>query len=219
VYNSTLGTQQKKLDKLKQESAYTEQKLEERDRTGKERVTIRCNAIIKILTLMQMRMLSETKLAINNIFDRIMSRNRPIAPNTFITFPPMAVMQKVLATMPLGAAPAADGGNINPVNASSNGGIIRQIQSTQPHAAPPTSNHLNQNDNNNQKSEDSEERINSASENIAAAVNSVFGGAAHYAASTKDTDNSIKTLTEKLHSIEEHIIDLQCIFLIFYILD
>ncbi|KAJ3101996.1 hypothetical protein HDU97_000909 [Phlyctochytrium planicorne] len=37
VYNSKLGTQQKRLDKLKLESAYTEQKLEERDNTGKER--------------------------------------------------------------------------------------------------------------------------------------------------------------------------------------
>lgn len=38
VYNSTLGTQQKKLDKIKQQCANLEQKQEERDRTGKERV-------------------------------------------------------------------------------------------------------------------------------------------------------------------------------------
>ncbi|KND05092.1 uncharacterized protein SPPG_00766 [Spizellomyces punctatus DAOM BR117] len=55
VYNSTLGTLQKRLDRLKQECAYLEQRLEERDNTGKER----------------MRMLSETKLAINNIYDRV----------------------------------------------------------------------------------------------------------------------------------------------------
>ncbi|KAI8615429.1 hypothetical protein BC830DRAFT_298727 [Chytriomyces sp. MP71] len=59
VYNSKLGTQQKYLDKLKQESAYTEQRIEERDKTGKERS----------------RMIGETKLAINNIFDRIVSYN------------------------------------------------------------------------------------------------------------------------------------------------
>ncbi|KAJ3017343.1 hypothetical protein HKX48_003589 [Thoreauomyces humboldtii] len=58
VHNSTLGTQQKRLDRLKQECAYLEQRLEERDNTGKER----------------MRMLSESKLAINNIFDRISLR-------------------------------------------------------------------------------------------------------------------------------------------------
>jgi hypothetical protein len=38
VYNSQLGTDQKKLDKLKQESAYLEQKLEERDFAGQQRV-------------------------------------------------------------------------------------------------------------------------------------------------------------------------------------
>ncbi|KAJ3010705.1 UNVERIFIED_CONTAM: hypothetical protein HDU68_002013 [Siphonaria sp. JEL0065] len=62
VYNSQLGTQQKYLDKLKQESAYKEQRIEERDKTGKERS----------------RMIGETKLAINNIYDRIVSyNNRP----------------------------------------------------------------------------------------------------------------------------------------------
>ncbi|KAI8809112.1 hypothetical protein BJ742DRAFT_250655 [Cladochytrium replicatum] len=55
VYNSTLGIQQKKLDKLKQDTAYMEQRLEERDNSGKER----------------MRILGETKLAINNIYDRL----------------------------------------------------------------------------------------------------------------------------------------------------
>jgi peptidoglycan hydrolase CwlO-like protein len=38
VYNSKLGAKQKSLDKLKQESAYIEESLEERDNTGKERV-------------------------------------------------------------------------------------------------------------------------------------------------------------------------------------
>ncbi|KAJ3223482.1 hypothetical protein HK099_001065 [Clydaea vesicula] len=38
VYNSTLGFQQKKLDKMKQNCANLEQKQEEKDRTGKERV-------------------------------------------------------------------------------------------------------------------------------------------------------------------------------------
>ncbi|ORY46545.1 hypothetical protein BCR33DRAFT_736708 [Rhizoclosmatium globosum] len=59
VYNSKLGTQQKYLDKLKQELAYMEQRMEERDKTGKERS----------------RMIGETKLAINNIFDRLVSYN------------------------------------------------------------------------------------------------------------------------------------------------
>ncbi|KAJ3056004.1 hypothetical protein HK097_008493 [Rhizophlyctis rosea] len=63
VYNSTLGTQQKKLDQLKQECAYLEQRLEERDNTGKERASL--NHLDKL------RILSETKLAINNIFDRV----------------------------------------------------------------------------------------------------------------------------------------------------
>ncbi|KAI9331078.1 hypothetical protein BDR26DRAFT_938572 [Obelidium mucronatum] len=65
VYNSQLGTQQKYLDKLKQESAYKEQRIEERDKTGKERS----------------RMIGETKLAINNIYDRIVSYNnfRPVS--------------------------------------------------------------------------------------------------------------------------------------------
>ncbi|KAH9268172.1 hypothetical protein BASA84_000367 [Batrachochytrium salamandrivorans] len=55
VYNSKLGTQQKYLDKLRQDCAYLEQRLEERDSTSKER----------------MRILSEIKLAIDNLYDRI----------------------------------------------------------------------------------------------------------------------------------------------------
>lgn len=39
VYNSKLASKQKILDKLKQQSAYLEEGLEERDNTGKERVT------------------------------------------------------------------------------------------------------------------------------------------------------------------------------------
>ncbi|KAJ3085909.1 Cilia- and flagella-associated protein 73 [Quaeritorhiza haematococci] len=68
VYNSTLGTQQKKLDKLKQQCAYLESKLEQRDRTGKER----------------MRVLSEAKLAIDNLYDRVTNRGRTghFAPNS-----------------------------------------------------------------------------------------------------------------------------------------
>lgn len=38
VYNSSLGTSQKQLEKLKQDAAYLEQRLKERDNTGKERV-------------------------------------------------------------------------------------------------------------------------------------------------------------------------------------
>jgi hypothetical protein len=38
VYNSKLGTKQKQLDKLKKDTAYIEEGLEERDNTGKERV-------------------------------------------------------------------------------------------------------------------------------------------------------------------------------------
>ncbi|KAJ3269894.1 Coiled-coil domain-containing protein 42 [Terramyces sp. JEL0728] len=60
VYNSKLGTRQKTLDKLKQESAYLEEGLEERDNTGKERL----------------RMLSETKLAIDDLYERIKDQNK-----------------------------------------------------------------------------------------------------------------------------------------------
>nr|KAJ3423112.1 hypothetical protein HK105_003137 [Polyrhizophydium stewartii] len=60
VFNSKLGTQQKHLDKLKLDCAYLEQRLEERDNTSKER----------------MRILSETKLAIDDLFDRISVRTR-----------------------------------------------------------------------------------------------------------------------------------------------
>jgi hypothetical protein len=38
VYNSSLGTLQKQLEKLKQDAAYLEQRLKERDNTGRERV-------------------------------------------------------------------------------------------------------------------------------------------------------------------------------------
>jgi hypothetical protein len=38
VYNSKLGTKQKHLDKLKKDTAYIEEGLEERDNTGKEQV-------------------------------------------------------------------------------------------------------------------------------------------------------------------------------------
>ncbi|KAJ3326349.1 Coiled-coil domain-containing protein 42 [Boothiomyces sp. JEL0866] len=60
VYNSKLGMRQKTLDKLKQESAYLEEGLEERDNTGKERL----------------RMLSETKLAIDDLYERIKDQNK-----------------------------------------------------------------------------------------------------------------------------------------------
>ncbi|KAI8899896.1 hypothetical protein BC833DRAFT_584009 [Globomyces pollinis-pini] len=60
VFNSKLGTRQKTLDKLKQESAYLEEGLEHRDNTGKER----------------MRMLSETKLAIDDLYERIKDQNK-----------------------------------------------------------------------------------------------------------------------------------------------
>ncbi|KAJ2998536.1 hypothetical protein HDV02_004440 [Globomyces sp. JEL0801] len=50
----------KTLDKLKQESAYLEEGLEHRDNTGKER----------------MRMLSETKLAIDDLYERIKDQNK-----------------------------------------------------------------------------------------------------------------------------------------------
>ncbi|KAJ1553314.1 hypothetical protein HK096_008338 [Nowakowskiella sp. JEL0078] len=95
VYNSTLGTQKKKYDKLKQECAYLEQKIEERDNTGKER----------------MRILGETKMAINNLHDRlglhtrmhlsaiIASANAPLpAPvsNNMMTFPGIQTTQEHL---------------------------------------------------------------------------------------------------------------------------
>ncbi|KAI8909721.1 hypothetical protein EDD86DRAFT_247071 [Gorgonomyces haynaldii] len=51
VYNSKLGTQQKHLDKLKQDCAYYQQRIEERDNT-------------------LMRLLSATKLAIDDLYDR-----------------------------------------------------------------------------------------------------------------------------------------------------
>ncbi len=41
VYNSKLGSKQKILDKLKKETAYLEEGIEERDNTGKERVKIK----------------------------------------------------------------------------------------------------------------------------------------------------------------------------------
>ena len=59
VYNSKLGTMQKHYDKIKQDTAYLEQRLQERDNTMKER----------------MRMLSESKLAIDDLFDRITNRS------------------------------------------------------------------------------------------------------------------------------------------------
>ncbi|KAJ8331211.1 hypothetical protein O5D80_000773 [Batrachochytrium dendrobatidis] len=62
VYNSKLGTQQKYLDKIKQNSAYLEQRIEERDNSSKER----------------MRIISETKLAIDDLYDRIAVRSRVV---------------------------------------------------------------------------------------------------------------------------------------------
>lgn len=90
VYNSTMGTQQKKFDKLKQECAYLEQKQEEHDRTGRERVKKKrsemesaerreigkicfCFFLYNFFFVFssQMRILGESKLAINNLFDRV----------------------------------------------------------------------------------------------------------------------------------------------------
>ncbi|TPX31276.1 hypothetical protein SeMB42_g07785 [Synchytrium endobioticum] len=87
--NSMLGTKQKKLDGVRQQCALLEQRLEERDRTGKER----------------MRILGEAKLAINNLYDRVsisrhgpmlplssvqLSTNAPAISNSPTTIPPVA---------------------------------------------------------------------------------------------------------------------------------
>ncbi|KAI9009606.1 hypothetical protein BC832DRAFT_551910 [Gaertneriomyces semiglobifer] len=90
VYNSTLGTQQKRLDRLKQECAFLEQRLEERDNTGKER----------------MRMLGETKLAINNIYDRVGLRPHKIQAAPAVQPP---VLGRKTSVLPEGVplAPAA----------------------------------------------------------------------------------------------------------------
>ncbi|KAI9203218.1 uncharacterized protein BJ171DRAFT_511159 [Polychytrium aggregatum] len=71
VFNSQLGTQQKKYDSLKQHCAYLAEKLEERDKTGKER----------------MRTLGEAKLAIFNIFDRISVRIQKPTRTNFLNAP------------------------------------------------------------------------------------------------------------------------------------
>ncbi|KAJ3125347.1 hypothetical protein HK098_000354 [Nowakowskiella sp. JEL0407] len=109
VYNSTLGTQQKKFDKLKQECAYMEQKQEERDNTGKER----------------MRLIGETKMAINNLHDRLglnthMQLSKVIANSNTVTqqqnLP--ALTQTATANLPsntntpgLGQIPLSEKGN------------------------------------------------------------------------------------------------------------
>lgn len=59
-YNSQLGAKQKKLDMLKQKCLSLESHIEEKYASGKER----------------MRVLGETKLAINNLFERVAIRSR-----------------------------------------------------------------------------------------------------------------------------------------------
>lgn len=78
VDNSQMGTAQKVLDKRKIDCAYLEQKLEERDNSGKTR----------------MRILGETKLAIDNIYDRVGVRNQNVA--VTLTDKLSAIMERVL---------------------------------------------------------------------------------------------------------------------------
>jgi CRISPR/Cas system-associated endoribonuclease Cas2 len=59
VFNSKLGAQQKYLDGLKHDVVYEEQKIEERDSTTRERMCL----------------LSETKLAIDDLYDRCTKRS------------------------------------------------------------------------------------------------------------------------------------------------
>ncbi|KAG5455895.1 MAG: hypothetical protein BJ554DRAFT_4523 [Olpidium bornovanus] len=70
VANSEMGTAQKILDKRKLDCAYVEQKLEERDRTGK------------------------TRAPIDNIYDRVGVRNPPFSMT--LTDKLSAIMERVL---------------------------------------------------------------------------------------------------------------------------
>ncbi|KAJ3415382.1 hypothetical protein HDV05_005119 [Chytridiales sp. JEL 0842] len=168
VYNSKLGTQQKRLDKLKQESAYMEQKIEERDRTGKERL----------------RILSETKLAINNIFDRV--ANRAEAPGggfvlkqtgpTGITI----TLQGASGPPNYGTSSGTNGGTAGAAEGGAfmgPGGIQRFSTAAGSGGQPSV-----------------------------VVGNSGWGGGA-----PKESDNSAKALAEKLHAIQERVLDLQAI--------
>ncbi|KAJ3216107.1 hypothetical protein HDU67_009908 [Dinochytrium kinnereticum] len=149
VYNSKLGIQQKRLDKLKLESAYTEQKLEERDNTGKER----------------MRLLGETKLAIHNIFERIMNHTRST------TLPPTkpAFLLNIIMN-----DPQPSNNNPRPSNAMSGNPMLTQIPQG------------------------------------LLGGGGLGGGGAHGAnGSTRESDGSIRGLAEKLHMIQERLLDLQ----------
>ncbi|KAJ3032618.1 hypothetical protein HDV00_007312 [Rhizophlyctis rosea] len=147
VYNSTLGTQQKKLDKLKQECAYLEQRLEERDNTGKERL----------------RILSETKLAINNIFDRVGIHSRA------------AIAAAAAAGVPVGTVP---------LNSNSQARIvISGPDSFLPVTAAPPPN-----------------APNTTVPTLVPPPNPA----------AKDMgDNTLKGLAEKLHAIQDRVLDLQ----------
>ncbi|KAJ3192556.1 hypothetical protein HK101_006323 [Irineochytrium annulatum] len=149
VYNSKLGTQQKRLDILKLESAYIEQKLEERDNTGKER----------------MRMLGETKLAIHNIYERIVNHARssslPIAKPAFLMN---------LLSSDTTAAPRAS--NANPGTAPGGPGLPGGAANM-------------------------------------AGVGGGNAGNVGIPTTNKELDNSARSLTEKLHFVQERLLDLQ----------
>ncbi|TPX38275.1 hypothetical protein SmJEL517_g00286 [Synchytrium microbalum] len=100
--NSMLGTKQKKLDSVRQQCAILEQRLEERDRTGKER----------------MRTLGEAKLAINNLYDRVTMRSRNTINNTttIINNNNTTNQNSMIPPVALAAEKKESGqGNLNPV--------------------------------------------------------------------------------------------------------
>ncbi|KAJ3151414.1 hypothetical protein HDU86_006114 [Geranomyces michiganensis] len=160
VHNSTLGTQQKRLDRIKQECAYLEQRLEERDNTGKER----------------MRMLSESKLAINNIFNRISLRPQADAPP---------------APVPAVVVPAT---NAQPQQGSLAAHALHPQPASQ-HPAPPP-----------------QQAGQSGTDLAGAVINLLIPPPPLYL--QKDyADNSAKALAERLHAIQDRVLDLQYIAL------
>ncbi|KAJ3156359.1 hypothetical protein HDU89_004141 [Geranomyces variabilis] len=161
VHNSTLGTQQKRLDRIKQECAYLEQRLEERDNTGKER----------------MRMLSESKLAINNIFDRISLRPQDDA-----------------APAPVVAAPIAPVASTQPQQGSLAAHALHPQPATQ-HPAPPP------------------QQPGQAGTDLAGAVITLLIPPPPPYLQKDYADNSAKALAERLHAIQDRVLDLQYIAL------
>ncbi|KAI8907472.1 hypothetical protein DFJ77DRAFT_180125 [Powellomyces hirtus] len=167
VHNSTLGTQQKRLDKLKQECAYLEQRLEERDNTGKER----------------MRMLSESKLAINNIFDRISLR-------------PSLVGEDPVAVNPSGQA-AASQLQLQPHQ----GSLAQHPQQHQQHLQP----------SHQQQQQQSLQLQDHQKEQLANAVITLLIPPPPAYLQKDYADNSAKALAERLHAIQDRVLDLQYI--------